>query len=43
MDYLHTKFQMPTTTGSLGITIRTTNKERFQSHVVTVHTMEIFL
>jgi len=43
MGYLHTKFQMPSTTDSLGITIKTTNKEQFQNRIVTLHTTEIFL
>jgi len=42
MGHLHTTFQMHSTTGTLGITIKTTNKERFQSHIVTVHNTEIF-
>jgi len=43
MGYLHTKFQKTSTTGSLGITIKTTDKGWFQNHVVTVHTTEILL
>jgi len=37
------QIQMPSTTGSLGITIKTTNKGWFQSHIFTVHTTEIYL
>jgi hypothetical protein len=43
MGYLHTKFQKQSTTGLLGIAIKTTDKEQFQSHIVTVHITEIFL
>jgi hypothetical protein len=31
MSYLHTKFQKHSTTGSLGITIKTTNKGSFKA------------
>jgi len=43
MGYLHTKFQMRSTIGSLGITIKTKNKGQFQSHIVTVHATKILL
>jgi len=43
MGYLYTKFQMPSITGSLGITIKTTNMGWFQSHIVPVHTTQILL
>ena len=37
------QISMPSTTGSLGITIKTTNKGWFQNHIVTVHTTQILL
>jgi hypothetical protein len=43
MGYFHMKFQMPSTTGSLGITIKSTNKGWFQGHIVTAHTTKILL
>ena len=42
IGYLCTKFHIPGNTGSLVITIKTTNKEWFQSHIITVHTTEIY-